>query len=288
MKVLVTGSKGQLGTELRALGAGYTGFDFTFIDIEELDLSVAGNIDNFFSSRSFDAIVNCAAYTAVDKAEQEQELAGKLNRDLPGRLAGIAQNMKAVFIHISTDYVFDGQNFRPYTEEDVPNPLSAYAKSKYAGELEIRENSKDSIIIRTSWLYSSSGTNFVKTILRLASEQGRLKVVYDQVGCPTYARDLAKIILDILPAARTISGIGVFHYSNEGAISWYDFAKAIVELSGIPCIIEPIETRDFPTPAVRPFYSVLNKARIKKQFNIEIPYWKDSLSECLRQLKSTN
>lgn len=285
MKILVTGSRGQLGSELRELGNVYPAYDFTFIDIDELDLSMPGNVDRYFSERSFEAIINCAAYTAVDKAEQEKELAMRMNAGLPGQLARLARSINALLIHISTDYVFDGNSHRPYTEEDTPNPVSAYARSKYAGELEIRANASNSIIIRTSWLYSAFGQNFVKTIRDKAVEKGHLKVVYDQSGCPTYARDLAKVILEILPAGMKNTGTDLFHYSNEGVISWYDFAIAIIELSGISCTVEPIETRDFPTPAVRPCYSVFSKSKIRKKFNIEIPYWRHSLMECIKLIQ---
>ena len=284
MKILVTGSRGQLGSELRELASGYPGYEFTWIDIEELDLSLPENVDHYFSSRSFEAIINCAAYTAVDKAEKEQDLARKLNADLPGQLARIAGNMNAFLVHISTDYIFDGNNYRPYGEDDRPNPVSAYGRSKYAGELGITAQTRNCMIIRTSWLYSGYGKNFVKTILEKARERGNLRVVYDQTGCPTYARDLAKTILDILPAATALGGINVFHYSNEGVISWYDFAKAIIEIAGISCRVEPIESWDFPTPAVRPFYSAFNKSRIKEKFKIEIPYWRDSLRECIEKI----
>jgi dTDP-4-dehydrorhamnose reductase len=229
-------------------------------------------------------IINCAAYTAVDKAEQEDNLAFLINASAVGILARVASKYNALLIHISTDYVFDGKGYKPYMEEDPTNPVSLYAKSKHAGERQVQSYSNRALIIRTSWLYSEFGNNFVKTMMKYGKERGQLNVVFDQTGTPTYARDLAKAILDIITKKPAINGVEVFHYSNEGVTSWYDFALAIIEFSGITCKIIPIETKDYPLPAVRPFYSVFNKAKIKQRFNIEIPYWKDSLKVCIGRM----
>jgi len=286
MKILITGSKGQLGSEIRELAKDYPHCEFIFTDVEELDITNAGAVEDFMNLHQPLAVVNCAAYTAVDKAESDPETALLVNSQAVANLAEACNKTGSLLLHISTDYVFDGKSWFPYTESSPTHPVSVYAKSKWEGENRITSIAHRAVIIRTSWLYSAFGNNFVKTILRYGKERGKLNVVYDQTGTPTYARDLAKAILEILPGLNAFRGVEVFNYSNEGVCSWYDFAKAIVEASGITCQINPIETRDYPLPAVRPFYSVLNKEKIRNRFNLEIPYWRDSLDHCLARLNS--
>ncbi|MFZ4414509.1 MAG: dTDP-4-dehydrorhamnose reductase, partial [Bacteroidales bacterium] len=257
-------------------------YNFIYTDIEELNITDYQQIDQFFKINNIQYIINCAAYTAVDKAEQDTDLARYINANAVKYLSQIAKKNHSCMIHISTDYVFDGKHYKPYTEKDPICPTSAYGKTKAEGENEVRNHAEKGIIIRTSWLYSSFGHNFIKTILKYGKERGKLNVVFDQIGTPTYAADLAKVILDILPELASKTSIETYHFSNEGVSSWYDFAKEIVALSGFECIIHPIRTEDYPLPAPRPYYSVLDKAKIKKEFNIEIPYWKDSLQKCLK------
>lgn len=283
-KILVTGSNGQLGSELRFLSQEYPHYMFTFTDRNTLDLSLLCQMQEFFKTNSFDAVINCGAYTAVDKAESEPELADIINHRFVSLLAQICKKKMMTFIHISTDYVFDGKHFSPYSENNPTNPQSVYGKTKLDGENAILDASpENTIIIRTSWVYSSFGNNFVKTMLRLGKEKESLGVIFDQVGTPTYARDLAKAILDILPKINNKSP-EIYHYSNEGVASWYDFAKAIFELSATMCQVNPITTDQYPTPAVRPHYSLLNKAKVKRDFNLDIPYWRNSLTTCLNEL----
>jgi dTDP-4-dehydrorhamnose reductase len=286
MNILITGSKGQLGNELKELSADFPQFNFLYTDIEELDITSELEVNEFFRVNKPDVIINCAAYTAVDKAESDESLAYLINGTAVEILARAASNNKAFLVHISSDYVFDGNAYQPYLESDKMNPISAYARTKYAGEQAVEKYATKAVILRTSWLYSAFGGNFVKTILKYGKERGLLNVVSDQIGTPTYARDLAKTILMIIPHAENIKGVEIFHYSNEGVASWYDFAKAIVEISGINCIINPIGTKDYPLPAIRPFYSVLDKSKLKEKFLIEIPYWRDSLKHCLLRLES--
>jgi dTDP-4-dehydrorhamnose reductase len=286
MKILVTGCNGQLGQELQKLSKGSRQDTFLFTDLPELDICKPAAIKQFVSSFKPDVMINCAAYNAVDQAEKDQKTALALNGTAVGNLADIAAANDIRLIHISTDYVFSGEGFRPWSENDPPKPQSAYAKSKFAGETAMQEAGVGGVIIRTSWLYSEFGTNFVKTIFNLASTRKELTIVFDQIGSPTYARDLAEVILKILPAVRKMKDTKVYHYSNEGVASWYDFAKAIVELKKITtCNILPVESKDFPKPAKRPFYSVMNKEKIRKDFGIEIPYWKDSLRDCMKHIK---
>ncbi len=286
--ILITGSKGQLGNSIQAFAPDYPDFRFTYTDIEELDITKVNEIEYLFRNNDFKFVVNCAAYTAVDKAEEEPENAELLNAKAVKNLVEICKKNNAFLVHISTDYVFDGKNFKPYTESDEPCPASSYGCSKLNGETEILNAGIASIIIRTSWLYSEYGHNFVKTILRYGKERSSLNVVCDQIGTPTYGRDLAKAILDIIPLTSDINKPEICNYSNEGVASWYDFAKAIMDITGIECDVKPVETSDYPLPAQRPPYSVLNKTKIKKQFNINIPYWKDSLKKCIRQLDIKN
>lgn len=286
--VLVTGANGQLGSELKALvseqypisDTPYPHFHFT--DRETLDITNAAEVKIFIEANNIDIIINCAAYTAVDKAEDDQTNADTLNHLAVKNLAQIAKEKNIKLIHVSTDYVFNGKNFRPYIESDPTEPQGVYGATKLAGEKALQAiNPKNAIIIRTSWVYSSYGANFVKTMLRLGKERDELGVIFDQVGTPTYARDLAETILEILPKVVN-EQVEVYHYSNEGVCSWYDFAKAIFELSNIKCNVKPIETKEYPTPATRPHYSLLNKAKIKSEYSIAIPYWRESLVECLQ------
>ena len=281
--ILVTGSNGQVGSDIRELSSDYL-YNFYFTDKKQLDIMNLQDIRTYIIENNIDTIINCAAFTAVDKAETEQELANKVNHLSLKNLAMLSNEFTIKLIHISTDYVFDGKNFKPYNEEDITNPNSVYGQTKLDGENAIKEiNPQNSIIIRTSWVYSSFGNNFVKTMLKLGKEKEELGVIFDQIGTPTYARDLAKTILDIIPKIQN-SKLEIYHYSNEGAISWYDFAKEIMKMAKLNCKINPIETYQYPTSASRPHYSILNKAKIKKDFDITIPYWKDSLNKCLKVL----
>ena len=283
MNILVTGSKGQVGSEIKELSSN-SNHNFFFTSREELDITNEQNIKDFIEKNDIKAIINCAAYTAVDKAEEDKINADLVNRKAVKKLAKISKEKSIKLIHISTDYVFDGTAFRPYCEEYQTNPNSVYGQTKLDGENEmIKINPHNSIIIRTSWVYSSFGNNFVKTMLRLGKEKDELGVIFDQIGSPTYARDLAQTILDILPNIKN-DKVAIYNYSNEGVLSWYDFAKEIMRMAKIDCSINPIETFQYPTPAKRPHYSLLNKSKIKNDFGVEIPYWKDSLSDCLKVL----
>ena len=283
LNILVTGSNGQLGSEIKELSASYP-YKFIFKNKDELDITNVINVKNIIELDKIDIIINCAAYTAVDKAEDEESLADIINNMAVELLAKVCKKKGIKFIHISTDYVFDGETFKPYLETDKVNPIGVYGQSKLDGENILKQiNPLNSIIIRTSWVYSFYGNNFVKTMLKLGKEKEQLGVVYDQVGTPTYAKDLAKMILDILPNIKN-TDLEIYNFSNEGVLSWYDFAKEIMKMSKISCKINPIETYQFPTKAKRPHYSVLNKAKIKNSFNIEIPYWKDGLDDCLKRL----
>jgi dTDP-4-dehydrorhamnose reductase len=279
-KILVTGASGQLGNELKVLAVEFPFFDFIFASRADLDLSSSISINNFFSQNKIDICINTAAYTAVDKAESEPELAFNINAHGVKLLAENCSKINAKLIHISTDFVFDGLNYMPYIEVMPTNPQSVYGSSKLKGEEFVI--SHDAIIIRTSWLYSSFGNNFVKTMLRLASERSELSVIFDQVGTPTYAADLASTILHICSNKKYLNKSGIYHYSNEGVASWYDFTKAIFEYKNIDCKVHPIITQQYPTPASRPHYSVLNKFKFKSEFHLDVPYWRDSLQKCLK------
>ncbi len=287
--ILVTGAKGQLGWELEGLSYthNYKGFKFIFTDLDSLDITDEVAVKTIFREQSIDYVINCAAYTQVDKAEEEPEKAMLVNAKGVANLADSAMNYNSVMIHLSTDYVFDGYYFLPYTEESAMNPVSQYGKSKLESEKVLLKYSR-SFIIRTSWLYSERGNNFLTSILRLAEDNNELRVVYDQVGCPTYARDLAKVLLDIILACEKLENppFGIYHYSNEGVCSWYDFARAILKHSGKHNKIIPVETRDLARPAARPPYSVLSKTKIKSVFHIFIPHWEDSLISCLSQIEN--
>jgi dTDP-4-dehydrorhamnose reductase len=283
-KILITGANGQLGQELHVLHAMYPQYEFTFVDRESLDLSNLCKLEDYFDANTFDLLINCAAYTAVDKAQSDEDLANTINHRAVSLLAKIAKKTNMAFVHISTDYVFNGQNYRPYIESDPTDPQGVYGRTKRDGENAILDVApKNSIIIRTSWVYSSFGNNFVKTMLRLGKEKDSLGVIFDQVGTPTYGRDLAKTILDILPQLKNESP-EIYHYSNEGVTSWYDFAQTIFELTHTVCEVKAITTEQYPTPATRPHYSLLNKHKIKADFSLSIPYWRNSLKECLERL----
>ena len=289
MKILVTGAYGQLGNEIKELEKQFPGYQFFFTDVDMLDIANETETEVFFEEHQPDFVVNCAAYTAVDKAETEEELAKKVNSVAPGILAKISRQFKARLIHISTDYVFDGNSNKPYEETDAVNPNGIYGKTKLQGEINCLQGHPEALIIRTSWLYSSFGNNFVKTVLRLGRERSVLNVVFDQVGTPTYAADLAGTVMAIIKKSEKDPKRfmpGIYHYSNEGAVSWYDFAKAILELSGIECEVLPVLSDKFPSPVKRPHYSVLNKSKIRDTFDIKIPYWRDSLKNCLAKIEN--
>ncbi len=287
MKVLVTGAYGQLGSELKEIELQFPNYHFIFTDVDTLDITSEIAVESFFNKNRPDYIINCAAYTAVDKAETEPETAGNINAEAPRILGKYTKQIDAKLIHVSTDYVFDGDANKPYSETDKVNPQGVYGKTKLDGELNCLKENANSVINRTSWLYSGFGNNFVKTMLRLGSELGSLKVVFDQIGTPTYAADLAKAILSIIEVSEKEPEKfipGVYHYSNEGVASWYDFAKAIFEIKNIQCNVTPVLSDEFPSPAKRPHFSVLNKTKIKNTFDIEIPYWRDSLKKCILKL----
>ncbi len=284
MNVLVTGSKGQLGLELSELSKDYKEYSFLFTDKEELDITSAKQVKGYFDKHKPGILINCAGYTAVDKAEDDIGGAMLVNARGAGILAGACSVSSCLMVHISTDYVFDGNGCKPYGESHSASPRSVYGKSKLEGELEVIFNAKRSVIIRTSWLYSPYGQNFLKTIINKASRGEDLRVVFDQVGSPTYASDLARAIMDILPLIPETARGEICNYSNEGVCSWYDFARAAVELAGIDCKIEAVLSNEFKTRAKRPHYSVLDKSRIKKNFGIKVPYWRDSLALCLKRL----
>ena len=287
MNILVTGSNGQLGSEIKDVSASYKSFRFFFMDLPALDICNSGQLDIFIAKNKIDTVINCAAYTAVDAAEENAVIAEQVNGAGVLNLVHALAKVKGKLIHISTDYVFDGNGFLPYQESDKTNPMGVYGKTKRNGELAVINGDIDGIVIRTSWLYSAYGTNFVKTMQRLGKERNELDVIYDQLGTPTNASDLAKTCLDILSFSKetNINAKGnVYHYSNEGVASWYDFAKAIMELGKIDCEVIPIETKDYPTAAKRPHFSVLNKAKIKNDFEIEISYWRASLAGCISKL----
>jgi dTDP-4-dehydrorhamnose reductase len=282
-KILITGSNGQLGNEIRVLSEQYADFQFIFTDVAELDITSRGALTAFFSEHQPDVLINCAAYTAVDKAEDDRDNAFKINEYAVGLLGEMAHQSGARMIHVSTDYVFDGKSCLPYTEEMPVNPSSVYGQSKQAGDALLMQVCPQAAIVRTSWLYSSFGNNFVKTMRRLAAEREQLTVIFDQTGTPTYAADLAVALLTMASSSDFVPG--VYHFSNEGVCSWYDFAIKIIGLSGLSCKVIPIESKDFPVRTPRPFYSVLNKQKIKKQYNLQIAHWEDGLIRCLEKMQ---
>ena len=284
-KTLVTGGNGQLASEIKRLSSLCPEHTFIFADSDTLNICQHEIVQNFILENKITSIINCAAYTAVDKAEQEFKIADEVNHLAVQNLAQIAKEQHIKLIHISTDYVFDGKSHTPYNEHDPTHPESVYGATKLKGESVLQElNPPDTIIIRTSWLYSSFGKNFVKSMLRIGKEKKELGVVCDQIGTPTYARDLAETILKILPDLKS-NAVEIYHFSNQGVCSWYDFAKAIFEISDMQVQVNAIESFEYPTPATRPFYSVMNKAKIIKHHNLEIPYWRSSLTNCLRAMK---
>ncbi|WP_273017197.1 dTDP-4-dehydrorhamnose reductase [Leeuwenhoekiella blandensis] len=286
MKLLITGSKGQLGSELELLAEGLSQVTCIATDSTSLNITDGAAVAAFVQDHAIDVIVNCAAYTAVDQAETDKDAADAVNCDAVAGLAQVAADLECKLIHISTDYVFDGAGCTPYLATDPTSPVNYYGASKLKGEQAMqRINPANSLILRTSWVYSSFGNNFVKTMLRLGSERERLNVIYDQVGVPTYARDLAGFILEKAIYTENPS-VKIYQYTNEGVCSWYDFAHEIVQLAGLDCKVYPIPTSAYPTPAKRPHYSLMDKEALKADFDTEIPYWKSSLTECVQLLNN--
>ena len=282
MNILITGANGQLGNEIRVLSAEYPEHNYFFTDVQELDICDAPSVKAYVKDHHIDVIVNCAAYTAVDKAEDNAELCDKLNHVASGYLADAAEACGAGLIQISTDYVFDGTAHIPYTENALTCPNSVYGRTKLAGEQQAMAKCSRTMIIRTAWLYSTFGNNFVKTMIRLGRERDKLGVVFDQIGTPTYAADLARVIFTAIG-----EGIrpGIYHFSNEGVCSWYDFTLAIHRLAGITtCKVSPLHTDEYPAKAPRPHYSVLDKTKLKQTYGIEIPHWETSLKTCIQKL----
>jgi dTDP-4-dehydrorhamnose reductase len=278
--ILITGAQGQLGREFQALQASFPQYQFLFADRNELQIADEDSVNDFFSNNTIDVCVNCAAYTAVDKAEQERELATSVNATAVGYLAKACKKNNAQFIHISTDYVFDGTAITAYKPDDKTNPVNFYGQTKLDGEINAITENENSIIIRTAWVYSSFGNNFVKTMMRLMNERESIGVVNDQRGAPTYAADLAAAIMQIIDKNNFVAGI--YHYSNKGNISWYEFAKEIGAQTNSTCIVNPITTAQFPTPAARPAFSVLDTEKICSTFGIEVEEWKESLKKCIK------
>ena len=282
-KILITGANGQLGNEMRAQSLLHKEYEFLFTDVAELDICDPAAVNAYVSRERPDVIVNCAAYTAVDRAEGDEVTADRLNHLAPGYLAAAAESVGADLVQISTDYVFDGRACTPYTEQSPTCPNSVYGRTKLSGELAAQAACRRVMIVRTAWLYSSYGNNFVKTMIRLGRERSSIGVIFDQAGTPTYARDLAAAIMTAIAQGITP---GIYHFSNEGVCSWYDFARAIHHLAGIEhCTVSPLHTDEYPTAATRPHYSVLDKTKIKQTYHIDIPHWIDSLRECMALLK---
>ena len=284
MKLLITGAYGQLGNEMRVALERYPHLESIFTDVDTLDITDKNAVDAFVALHQPNVLINCAAYTAVDKAEDDLALCYKINCDAVRNLGEVAQAHSMMVIHVSTDYVFDGTGHIPYTEDMAVSPTNVYGKSKLAGERELRKACPGAIIIRTSWLYSGFGNNFVKTMLKLGIERSQLKVIFDQIGTPTYAADLADSMLQIIDSGKFVPGI--YHFSNEGVCSWYDFTKMIFKLAHVECEVLPIESKDYAVRTPRPHYSVLNKSKLKSTYNQTIPYWMDGLERCLHVLLS--
>ena len=283
--ILITGSNGQLGNEMQQAAVRFPDFNYIYTDVAELDICDKSALDAFVKANNVNVIVNCAAYTAVDNAEDDVELCHKINRDAVRNIAEVANDNKVKVVHISTDYVFDGTNYLPYTEDMPVCPATVYGKSKLEGEQALLENCKESVILRTAWLYSSFGNNFVKTMIKLGTERDSLGVIFDQVGSPTYAADLADVILQLLSNKTFIPGI--YHFSDEGVCSWYDFTKTIHRMANITCDVKPIEAKDYPARTPRPHFSVLNKGKIKSTYGISIPHWEVSLEKCIGLLHNS-
>ena len=287
MKILVVGANGQLGKKLQDWAKQFpTSYNFLFTDVDILDICDKRAVEKTIQEHQIEIIINCVAYTAVDNAEKEQDISEKLNGNAVGILANLSAQYDVFFVHISTDYVFDGQHYKPYTEVDNLAPISVYGRTKLLGEKLFIKSKCKGVIIRTSWLYSEYGNNFLKTMLRLGKEKKQINVVCDQVGTPTYAGDLANVIMTILAQKNVVQHQEIYHYSNEGVISWYDFSKTIMEISSSNCSVKPILAKNYPTLAQRPYYSVLDKSKIKSDFNIEIPYWKESLYNCMQIIEN--
>ena len=294
-KILVTGANGQLGKELKDISSQFHQFEFVFLSREDLPIHYFELVRNFFKTIRPQFCINCAAYTNVDRAEQEKQKVFQVNAEAVGLLAAVCKEYDTKLIHISTDYVFDGTATTPYKEEFAPHPINVYGASKWEGEKQALQLNPEIIIIRSSWIYSSYGKNFVRTMTRLMNEKNEVSVVNDQVGSPTYSADLAEVVMRIivnsqlkienLPAGRQGWIPGIYHFSNEGIISWYDFALAIKEITGSSCIIKPISTVEFPTPAKRPLYSGLDKSKIKQVFRIKLKGWKESLKACIKKIQ---
>lgn len=281
--ILVCGSKGQLGSAMKAESKSSV-HRFVFTDMDEMDISSEESVEANFAKYRPDVLVNCAAYTAVDQAEDEHLMAELVNAKSVQILAEACYKNNVFMVHVSTDYVFDGRNFKPYTEEDNTNPLSVYGYTKLQGERNMILSGCNGAVIRTSWLYSAYGNNFVKTILKHAALKDQLSVIFDQIGTPTYANDLVIAILAMIDRHISMELVSVYHFSNEGVASWYDFAQTIVEMSGINCTVMPIKSEEYPVKAQRPFYSVMDKSKIKSDLQIVIPYWRDSLEKCIKEL----
>jgi dTDP-4-dehydrorhamnose reductase len=284
-KIVITGAKGQLSECIEDLINSYNDLEVEFLSIDDLDITDSNSVSKYFNSNKFDFFVNCAAYTDVDKAENEIDLARLINVAGVTNLAISCKDQNAIFIQISTDFVFDGKSSIPYIESDLPNPINVYGKTKKEGEDVLMKTLNQYYILRTSWLYSEYGHNFLKTMLRIAAKKDELGVVFDQIGTPTYAKDLAKVILELINKPKPIE-FGIYNYSNEGVASWYDFASAIFEYSKMKTRVNPIRTEKYPTPAKRPYFSVLDKNKIKESLNIKIPHWRDSLRNCLKKYNS--
>lgn len=283
--ILVTGANGQLGNSIRLLAKHYPQYNFLFTDVDTLDITDPQAVGKAIKDNQVDYVVNCAAYTAVDKAEDDEELCRRLNSYAVGVLGKAAHEAGAKMVHVSTDYVFSGTSYLPYKETDETRPVSAYGRTKLAGEQILQEVCPEAVIIRTAWLYSEFGSNFVKTVLRLGKERDELRFVFDQIGTPTYAGDLAAAVMAVVAADEKGAYVpGIYHYSNEGVCSWFDFTIKILEIAGISNRVFPIETKEYPTKAVRPPYSVLNKSKIKQTYGIAIPHWEASLRVCLKKL----
>lgn len=284
-RILITGANGQLGNALRLELAGDPNIDAVYTDVEDLDITNAEVVENFLRDNAIEMMVNCAAYTAVDRAESDELRAAAINTEAVGIIGQAAGRLGIRVIHISTDYVFSGESYRPYEEKDEPFPQSIYGRTKLEGEGLLTSFCKDAVIIRTAWLYSEFGNNFVKTMLRLAGEREELGVVSDQIGTPTYAGDLAAAIHAVIRSDEWKPGI--YHFTDEGVASWYDFAKSIFEIAGKDIRVKPLLTSEYPTAARRPMYSVLSKNKIKRTYNIEIPYWRESLEKCVSRLENS-
>jgi len=282
--ILITGSHGQLGNEMQQAAARFPAFRFIYTDVEDLDICDKAALNAFVKANAVNVIVNCAAYTAVDKAEDDVELCYKINAEAVRNIGEVAHQNGLKVVHVSTDYVFDGTNYLPYSEDQAVSPNTVYGKSKLAGEQALMETCEQTVILRTAWLYSSFGNNFVKTMIKLGTERDSLNVIFDQIGTPTYAADLADTILKIL-SHETFTP-GMYHFSDEGVCSWYDFTKTIHRIAGITCDVRPIETKDYPARTPRPHYSVLNKAKIKATYGITIPHWEESLERCMKILQA--